>query len=175
MKKNSVTRHYSHHLSYPIRYIPNSLTKRDKKKQIQMLAKSKILYKKHEYYTREKLSSYKNKSSKHIIKARKLYKVYKIIPSKELSVKTGCSIKALNQIVKKGEGAYYSSGSRPNQSPQSWGYARLASSITGGKASRIDYKIIENGCNHKKHAFILAIKAGRPPRTRRFEVHTRRF
>ena len=146
-------------LSVPIRYLPNSLSRSDKIKQIRMLSKSKKLYKKHKYYTREKLSSYKNKTSKHILKASKLYKIDKIIPSKELSNKTGCSIKALNQIVKKGEGAYYSSGSRPNQTPQSWAYARLASSITGGNASIVDYNIIDSECNHKKQAFILANKS----------------
>ena len=38
-----------------------------------------------------------------------------IAMDKELSKKTGCSIKTLKKIVKKGMGAYYSSGSRPNQ------------------------------------------------------------
>lgn len=151
MKKNS--------LRFPMRYLPKFLTKRDKKKQINMLQKSKKLYKKNKYYTRKQLPSYKSKTSKHILKARKIYKVDKIIPSKELSLKTGCSISALNQIVKKGEGAYYSSGSRPNQTPHSWGYARLASSITAGKAAAVDYAIIEKGCNHKKPAFLLAKKA----------------
>jgi hypothetical protein len=159
-------------LSFPIRYLPNSLTRSDKIKQIQMLSKSKKLYKKHKYYTREKISSYKNKLSKYIIKARKLYKIDKIIPSKELSNKTGCSLKTLNQIVKKGEGAYYSSGSRPNQTPQSWGYARLASSITGNKASVVDYNIIESGCNHKKKAFILANKSRSKYKYRRSNKRT---
>lgn len=153
MKKNS--------LRFPIRYFPKFLTKRDKKKQINMLQKSKKLYKKNKYYTRKQLPSYKSKPSKHILKARKIYKVDKIIPSKELSLKTGCSISALKQIVKKGEGAYYSSGSRPNQTPHSWGYARLASSITAGKAAAVDYSIIEKGCNHNKPAFLLANKSKR--------------
>ena len=48
----------------------------------------------------------------------------------------------VDEIVKKGQGAYYSSGSRPNQTGHSWGRARLASSITGGKASAVDYKIL---------------------------------
>ena len=57
--------------------------------------------------------------------------------------KTGCQLSALKQIVKKGEGAYYSSGSRPNQTPQSWGLARLASSLTGGKSAAVDFNILE--------------------------------
>jgi len=80
-------------------------------------------------------------------------------PSKELVSKTGCTLAALNKIVSKGEGAYFSSGSRPNQTAQSWGIARLASSITGGKSAAVDYKIIEEGCNHKKRAFIMANRA----------------
>lgn len=143
----------------PIRYLPKNLTKKDKQKQINMLMKSKKLYKKKIYYTRKKLPSYHNKQSKHIINARKIYNINKIIPNKKLSNATGCSVSSLKKIVRKGEGAYYSSGSRPNQTPQSWGLARLASSITSGKSAAVDYDILEAGCNHKKKAFILAKKA----------------
>jgi hypothetical protein len=124
-----------------------------------MLIKSKKLYKKNKYYTRNKLSSYKNKKSKHILNASKIYNIQTITPNKELAQKTGCNLKTLKQIVKKGEGAYYSSGSRPNQTPKSWGLARLASSITSGKAAAIDYDIIKKGCDHNKKAFILANKS----------------
>ena len=144
---------------FQIRYVPNVLTKKDKKKQINMIIKSKKLYKKHKYYTRKNISSYKNKKSNHISNARKIYNIKNITPNKELARKTGCKISALKQIVKKGEGAYYSSGSRPNQTPQSWGLARLASSLTSGKAAAVDYDIIKKGCNHKKKAFLLANKS----------------
>ena len=76
-----------------------------------------------------------------------------------MATKTGCKLSALKKIVKKGEGAYFSSGSRPNQTAQSWGLARLASSITSGKSAAVDYDIIKKGCNHKKKAFILANKS----------------
>ena len=144
---------------FPIRYLPKKLTKKDKNKQFKMLIKSKKLYKKHQYYTRKNISSYKNKKSNHISNARKIYNIQNISPNKELAEKTGCKISALKQIVKKGEGAYYSSGSRPNQTPQSWGLARLARSLTSGKAAAVDYDIIKNGCDHKKKAFILANKS----------------
>ena len=67
--------------------------------------------------------------------------------------KTGCSIEALKKIVNKGEGAYYSSGSRPNQTSHSWGYARLASAITGGKAAAVDSKgnCFERGGHAENH------------------------
>lgn len=146
-------------VKFPIRYVPKNLTKKDTQTQINMLLKSKKMYKKHKYYTRKKIPSYKNKKSKHILNAYKIYNIKNIKPSQELAHKTGCSMSALNQIVKKGEGAYYSSGSRPNQTAQSWGLARLASSLTSGKAAAVDYDIIEKGCNHKKMAYILANKS----------------
>jgi hypothetical protein len=124
-----------------------------------MLKLSKKLYKKNKYYTRKRLSSYKNKKSKHIANARKIYNIQNITLNKELELKTGCKLSALKQIVKKGEGAYYSSGSRPNQTPQSWGLARLASALTAGKAAAVDYDIIKKGCSHSKRAFILANKS----------------
>ena len=146
-------------MKIPVRYVPKKLTKKDKRKQIKMLKKSRRMYKHHKYYTRKNVSSYKHKESKHIIKARKIYNVNKITPNKILSKKTGCSLNALTKIVKKGEGAYYSSGSRPNQTPQSWGFARLASAITSGKAAAVDYDILKKGCDHNKKAFLLANKA----------------
>ena len=146
-------------MKIPIRYVPTKLTRADKQKQIAMLLKSRKMYKKHKYYTRKPIASYKNIKSKHVLNARRIYNIQNVIPSKELSLKTGCTIAALKEIVKRGEGAYYSSGSRPNQTAQSWGLARLASSITAGKAAAVDYSILDKGCNHKKMAFILATKS----------------
>ena len=53
------------------------------------------------------------------------------------------------------------SGSRPNQTAQSWGLARLASAITAGKSAAVDYDILQDGCDHKGKAFILANKSKR--------------
>lgn len=133
----------------------SNLSNKDREKQIKMIEKSRRMYKQGKYFTRKKLN-YPVKISPHIIRAQKLYGT-KIIPSKELVSKTGCSLKALQQIVKKGKGAYYSSGSRPSQTAHSWAYARLASAISGGKASKVDYHILKT-CNKSKKAFQLAIK-----------------
>ena len=143
-------------MKIPVRYLPPNLSIKDKKKQVQMLLKSRKLYKKHTYFTRKSLPSYKTKTSKHITRAKKIYNVDNVIPSKELSRKTGCSLKALKKIVNKGEGAYFSSGSRPNQTAQSWGYARLGSAITGQKAAAVDYSIIESGCKKSGKAYKMA-------------------
>ena len=148
-------------MKIPIRYLPKRLTRKDKSKQIRMLMRSRRLYKNNKYYTRRQIPSYKSKTSNHIVDARRIYKISNVEPNKELASKTGCTLSALHKIVSKGEGAYFSSGSRPNQTAQSWGIARLASSITGGKSAAVDYNIIEKGCNHKKRAFILANRAKR--------------
>lgn len=145
--------------SIPTRYIPkNKLSRKDYKKQLNMINKSRKLYKKKKYYTRKPLRSFHSKTSKHILNAEKMYNIKKIAPNNELSKKTGCSINAFKQIIKKGEGAYYSSGSRPNQTAQSWAIARLASAITGGKASLVDYNILEKGCKSNSKALKLAKK-----------------
>jgi len=104
-----------------LRYLPNRLSAKDRKKQSSMLIKSRKLYKKGIYYTRKKVLSYKSKPSSHVSDAKKIYNVEKIVASDELSKKTGCSKSSLAKIIEKGEGAYFSSGSRPNQTAQSWG------------------------------------------------------
>ena len=126
-----------------------------------MLRNSRNLYKKGKFYTRKKLVSFTSKKSNHILTALRLYRLNRIVPDAEMVKATGCPKRVLRQIVKKGEGAYYSSGSRPNQTAQSWGYARLASAITGGKSAAVDYDIIDKGCDHNKKAFILAKKSRR--------------
>jgi hypothetical protein len=138
------------------RYLPDSLSRRDKARQRKELTKSRRMYKQRKYYTRKSVKSFTSKPSKHVDTARRLYHIQNIRPTRELSGRTGCSLKGLRQIVRKGEGAYYSSGSRPNQTPQSWGYARLASSITGGNASAVDFHIIDKECDHRKPAYRLA-------------------
>lgn len=144
-----------------LRYLPKRLTRKDRNAQSKMLLKSRRLYKKGNYYTRRTVPSFKSKKSHFILDAEKIYKVKKIGPTNELAKATGCSKKALAKIINKGEGAYYSSGSRPNQTAQSWGLARLASSITSGKAAAVDYSILENGCKPGSKALTMAKKAKR--------------
>jgi hypothetical protein len=148
-------------LKLPTKYLPSLKDIKDSAKQVKMLLKSRKQYKKGKFFTRKKIKSYKSKTSNHITDARKIYGIENIAPNKELSRKTGCSLSALKQIVRKGQGAYFSSGSRPNQTSQSWGLARLASSITAGKSAAVDYDILEKGCDHKKKAFLLAKKSRR--------------
>lgn len=143
----------------PKRYVPSYLTKKDTNLIKKELNKSREKYKKGIYYTRKNVKSFKSKQSNHILRAKKIYNLDTIIPNKELSLKTGCSLKSLKKIENKGMGAYYSSGSRPNQTAKSWGRARLASAISGGKASAIDLDILKKGCKSNSLALKLAIKS----------------
>jgi hypothetical protein len=142
--------------SIPLRYLPRHLSLKDKKIQKNMLLRSRSLYKKGLFYTRKKVGTYKSKPAKHVSLAKEIYKVKTIGATDELAKKTGCTRESLGKIIQKGEGAYFSSGSRPNQTGQSWGIARLASSITSGKAAVVDYSILEKGCSKKSKALKYA-------------------
>lgn len=146
-------------ISVPRRYVPKNLTRRDKSKQAKELRKSRRDYKKGKYHTRKKIKSFKSKESPHIKKAKRMYGLSKLKLNRSLSKKTKCKLGALKKIFRKGQGAYFSSGSRPNQTGHSWAYARLASSITGGKAAAVDYKILEENCSKNSKALRLAKKS----------------
>jgi hypothetical protein len=118
------------------------LSRKDKKKQKRYLKKSSKDYDKGKYTTRPKLKSFKSKKSNWTTKFKKKYgedvKTYRQI-SKATEIPSG----ALKAVVKKGMGAYYSSGSRPNQTAESWGKARMYSYIMGGPTRKIDHHITE--------------------------------
>lgn len=145
-------------MKIPKHYVPKTLTRKNQKLQENYIKKSRKLYKKNKYFKRPVIKSFKSKVSPHIIKARKVYNVESIKPSKELAKKTGCKMQGLEEIVKKGMGAYYSSGSRPSQTAESWAYARLGSAITGGNSSKVDYHILKKYCSNKSKALKLAQK-----------------
>jgi len=140
----------------PLKYVPNILTPRDRKTQYAMLLGSRKAYRLGRYVTRRAVPSYPHRPSRHLYQLQKLYGVPTSRPSPALARATGCSVGAMKQIIRKGEGAYYSSGSRPNQTARSWGLARLASALTGGKAAVVDYRILEAGCAPRKRAMRLA-------------------
>jgi hypothetical protein len=96
--------------------------------------------------SRPKLRSFHSHESPHITTAKRRYKVDRIGATAELARKTRCSVSALRKILNKGRGAFYSSGSRPNQTAESWARARLASALTHGKAAQVDRNILQEGC-----------------------------
>ena len=113
------------------------LNRKDKKKQLRSIRKAKRSYKKGKYIDRPKLKSYKSKKSSWVTKFEKKYG--KDIKSyKQIEKVTGIPKKALMEVVRKGKGAYYSSGSRPNRTAESWGKARMYSYIMGGPTRKVD-------------------------------------
>jgi len=118
----------------------DKLSTEDKKKQIKAIQKSSKAYQQGKYINRPKLKSFQFKKSPWTKKFEK--KFGKNIKSyKQISKVTGIPTGALKAVVKKGMGAYYSSGSRPNQTNKSWGKARMYSYIMGGPARKVDNHI----------------------------------
>lgn len=118
------------------------LSPKNTKIQLRELKKSREAYKKGKYYTRKMMPSFISTTSPYVKKFEKKYNI-KITDLEAIAEATGIPIKAQEKIINKGMGAYYSSGSRPNQNPWSWAYARLASVILGGKAYDIDKHILK--------------------------------
>ena len=112
--------------------MPKSLSKSDKKKQIKSLVKGT---------DRPKLKSFKQKKSSWTEKFHKKYGK----KSLDWIYKNIIKRKQGEQIIMKGKAAYRTSGSRPNQTPYSWGLARLYSVIMGGPARKIDAKEWKEG------------------------------
>jgi len=111
------------------KYVPSSLSKSDKEKQVKSIKEGK---------DRPKVS-YKTKRSKYVENFEKKYDkkiTDKVFISKYIISKTG-----IDKILEKGRGAYYSAGSRPNTSPEQWALARLASVIVNGPARKVDEAI----------------------------------
>ena len=125
-------------MTLPKHYYSN-LSRKDKKKQLKSLKKSQKSYKKGKYFTRPKLKSFKSKKSSWTQKFHKLHPEAKNL--KQIADVTGIPKPALSAVKKKGMGAYYSSGSRPNQTAESWGLARMYSYILGGPTRRVDHHI----------------------------------
>ena len=112
------------------KYIPDSLSPADKKKQIKSI-KDKT--------DRPVVKSSQPRRSSFVVRFEKKYG-FPITDTASIS-KRILKREGINQILQKGMGAYYSSGSRPNVSKEQWAYARLASVIMGGKARQVDINI----------------------------------
>lgn len=118
------------------------LSREDKKRQLRALKKSRKGYKRHVYVPRPHLKSFKSKKSRHVVDFEKKYGVM-INDLKAVEKATGVPVGALKKIIKKGMGAYYSGGSRPNQTAHSWAYARLGSVLLKRNSYKIDKHVLD--------------------------------
>jgi len=123
----------------PKRYLPDSLSKSERQAQIKSIFEGKerpktgVKERKSSWTVQfdkeygEKLDGMKGKRSK-----------------SNIAKVTGIPFKAIDEVYKKGEGAFYSSGSRPNQTPSSWARGRIYAYIMGGeKVRKADKDITE--------------------------------
>ena len=120
-------------------YAPDSLGKKEQAKQKKAIKKSQEDYKKGKYTDRPKVKNYKSKRSSHVVAFEKKYGTK--ITNKSFIYKNIISKAGVDKILSKGRGAFYSAGSKPNQTPSSWSNARLASVIMGGNARKVDKDI----------------------------------
>lgn len=132
----------------PEKYL-RGLTKKQRKAKIKNIKKTKMLLKKNKKKLAYKLSqrrplSKTKKKSSWTVQFRNKYGDVKV-PSKELEKKSGMDIRAQRAIIRKGQGAFLSSGSRASvSSPKQWGLARLYAVLMGSEGARkADRKIIE--------------------------------
>jgi hypothetical protein len=114
----------------PKTYIAN-LKGADRQKQIKSIFEG----------TMRPQTSFKSKRSSWVEKFEKKYGTK--ISDKKFIYKNIISKTGAEKIIMKGKGAYFSSGSKPNQTPYSWGLSRLASVILGGPSRKIDKDIWE--------------------------------
>lgn len=109
------------------KYVPSYLTKKDAALQEASIRKGR---------DRPKLKSAKSRRSSWAAKFERKYgrKITDLeFIRSEILRKPG-----IDGVLAKGRAAYYTSGSRPNQTQHSWAYARLASVIMGGPARKVD-------------------------------------
>ncbi len=115
------------------KYVPSTLTPAQKKKQVKSIREKR---------ERPKLKDVPQRKSSYTVKANKYFGKGNTSIS-DMAKRLKISTKGLYEIKKKGEGAYYSSGSRPNQTAFSWGMARVFSVLFGGKARSVDKEIVK--------------------------------
>jgi hypothetical protein len=123
----------------PEKYLAG-LTPEQRLRQMNLLQRSRRVYETTgEIQERPKVSETKSPRSPWVVKFQEkhgfpitdLEKVKKAYPNADVEM-----------ILKKGAGAYASSGSRPNQTSYSWKFARLASALLGGPAARVDRNLL---------------------------------
>ena len=119
------------------------LNKKDTQKHRNYIIKRKKGYKEGKFHTKKpKLESYKYKKSGKVVAFEKKYGI-KITNKKGIAKIVGIPVKAQKEILDKGKAAFFTSGSRPNQTPHSWAYGRLASVILKKGAYKYDKHILD--------------------------------
>ena len=115
----------------PKRYLPDTLKGKERQAQIKSILEGK---KRPQTRVKGRKSTFTTKFSEKY--GKELDKMKGGRSKKNIAKITGIPFKALDDVYKKGEGAYFSGGSRPNQTKDSWARARMYGYIMGGKKVR---------------------------------------
>ena len=115
----------------PKKYVPKSLSKEDREKQIKSIK---------EGTDRPKVKSFKSKRSSFVVRFEKKYG-YKINNFSRIS-KEIISQKGIDEIIAKGKGAYFSGGSSKSN-PDLVGFKSSCLCNYGGKSSTSRFKNME--------------------------------
>lgn len=118
----------------PKSYLPDTLSKAERQKQIKSIFEGKDKPRPKADIKKRKSKYTQAFDKKYNPKSKKL---------KDISKEVKIPEKALQEVYKKGVGAYRSSGSRPNQTEDSWAMARVYSYIMGGKTRKVDKHITD--------------------------------
>lgn len=131
----------------PKRYIPRTLSKEDREKQRKEIIKSRKEFEKGKFKVRPKLESFKSRESTWTQKAKEkgIAGSPQVIASKitRTPKRKAEVLKGIKEIEAKGKAAYFTSGSRPNQTPTSWARARTYSVLFGGPSRKVDKAIVD--------------------------------
>jgi hypothetical protein len=128
----------------PKKYVPDYLSTEDKIKARKNIIESRENYKKGIFTPRIKLKSAKTRKSNWTTKFKSKYgdlnkeQIIKLLEDKGAIN----ADEAIEAILKKGKGAYYSGGSRPLQTAFSWAWARVYSVLLGGHSRDVDIEIV---------------------------------
>ena len=123
----------------PKKYL-TGFNKDDKDKRAKEIKKRSDAAKKGKYIEidsdKEARKKNKGKESQYTKSYKKKYGEENSGSIDKISKATGISKSILNQVLKRGKGAFFSSGSRPGQTAHSWGMARVYSFVMGGKTQK---------------------------------------
>ena len=130
----------------PKKYLPPTLKGKDRQAQIKSIFESK---------DRPKVKAKGRKSTYTAKFDREYGETLDFMDGKRskknIAKITGIPFKAIDEVYKKGEGAYYSSGSRPGVTAHQWAMGRVKSFVTGkGGARKADADLLKKKASKPK-------------------------
>lgn len=129
-----------HMTKIPAHYL-QGLSTDDRSKHRAHIIRSRRMAKRGKYPDRPKLKSFTSRPSRHTTNFAARYG-FRVTDLRRSAHRLKVPVTTQRAILRKGRGAYFSSGSRSNQTNDSWAYARLASTLLGRKACKVDAHLL---------------------------------